>query len=98
VPVRYTLQGIHLEWDARKASSNRRKHGVDFEMACQAFFDPFLKVSTAGELSEEPREAIIGLTIQWQLLFVVFVQRGEAFRLISARRATRVERDLYESW
>jgi len=95
--VRSTLQGIHFEWDARKASSNRRKHGIDFETACQAFFDPFLKVTTAGELSREPREAIMGLTMKWQLLVVVFVERGEVFRLISARRATRVERNLYES-
>lgn len=96
MPVRYTLQGIHFEWDARKASSNRCKHRVDFEVACQVFFDPFLKIASAGEQSGERREAIVGFTMKWQLLFVVFVEREEVFRLISARRATRLERTLYE--
>lgn len=94
--VRHSLQGIHFEWDAAKAAANRRKHGVEFETACEAFFDPFLRVVDAGDEGGEAREAILGLTVRWQLLHVVFVERGESYRIISARRATRPERRLYE--
>jgi uncharacterized DUF497 family protein len=96
MPVRYTLQSIHFEWDPRKAAANRRKHGVAFEEACEAFFDPFLRPADAGDEAGEDREAIFGLTVGWRLLHVVFVERGEVFRIISARRATRPERREYE--
>jgi len=94
--VQYSLQDIHFEWDAKKAAVNRRKHGVDFEQACEAFFDPFLRAVDAGFEGAESREAILGLTRDWQLLYVVFVEREETFRIISARSATRPERKTYE--
>ena len=94
--VRHTIQSIPFEWDPVKAAANRRKHGIDFEEACEAFFDPFLRVVDAGDEGGEAREAILGLTVRWQLLFVVFVERGEVFRIISVRRATGPERRLYE--
>lgn len=94
--VRHTLQEIRFEWDAQKAAANRRKHGVDFEEACEVFFDPFLRVVDAGEVRGEARQAILGLTPDWQLLHVAFAERGEVFRIISARRATRQERKSYE--
>jgi uncharacterized DUF497 family protein len=96
MPVRYTLQGIPFEWDPAKAASNRRKHGVEFDQACEAFFDPFLRVLDAGHEGGEARESVLGLTAKWRLLYVAFVERGEVFRIISARRATRPERKLYE--
>ena len=96
MPVRSSLQGIRFEWDAKKAAANRRKHGVDFEQACEAFFDPFLRAVDAGFEGAESREAILGLTRDWQLLYVVFVERADAFRIISARSATRPERKTYE--
>jgi hypothetical protein len=60
------------------------------------FFDPFLRAVDAGDEGGETREAILGLTVNWQLLKVVFVERGETFRIISARPATRPEWRLYE--
>ena len=94
--VRYSLQEIHFEWDARKAAANRRKHDVEFEEACEAFFDPFLRIVDAGEVRGEARQAIFGLRPNWQLLRVAFAERGAVFRIISARRATRAERKSYE--
>lgn len=94
--MRYSLQGISFEWDARKADANRSKHDVDFELACEAFFDPFLRVLDAGSEGGEARQAIVGLTVHWQLLHVVFVERDEALRIISARPATPAERRFYE--
>jgi len=96
MPVRFDLQGIQFEWDAKKATANRSKHGVDFKQACEVFFDPFLHVFDASDEAGETREGVLGLTRTWQLLLVVFVERGETFRIISARRATRMERRLYE--
>jgi hypothetical protein len=40
--VSYLLNGIRFEWDSRKASSNIRNHGVNFETACEVFFDPLV--------------------------------------------------------
>ena len=40
--VHYTLQDIAFEWDSQKAITNFRKHKVKFELAAEAFFDPFV--------------------------------------------------------
>ena len=54
--VRFLLHGITFIWDADKAVANRRKHGIPFEQAAEAFFDPFLKVVDASR-HEEARDA-----------------------------------------
>ena len=70
--VTYKLQGQVFEWDAAKAASNLRKHNISFEQACEVFFDPFVRLVDAGD-SGEVREAAIGLTEDWSMLFVVDV-------------------------
>lgn len=83
-------------WDAEKASGNAGKHGVSFEVACEVFFDPFIRVEHASAGGEQ-REAAIGLTENWTLLFVVHMLReGDTIRIISARPATAQERRTYE--
>ena len=96
--TRFVLQGITFIWDVHKARENPRHHdGVTFEQATEAFFDPFLKVVDASR-NAEARDAIIGMDTRWHLLFVVHIEREEAvIRLISARKATRKERDTYEA-
>ncbi|MBV8201794.1 MAG: BrnT family toxin [Acidobacteria bacterium] len=94
--VRYELNGQAFEWDAAKAAQNLRKHSVSFERACEVFFDPFLQLVAAGD-SEEMRDAVLGLSEDWSLLFVVHVVRlEESIRIISARSATPAERRTYE--
>ncbi len=93
--VVYTLEGITFTWGRRKALENIRKHGVVFETAAEVFLDPFLQVAEIQEEDEE-REAVIGMTIAWQILFVVYVTLPTAFRLISAREVTKAERKRYE--
>ena len=74
-----------------------RHDGMMFEQAAEAFFDPFLKVVEASR-NEEARDAILGMDTRWNLLFVVHIELEEdAIRLISARKATRQERDDYEA-
>lgn len=92
----YNLQGINFEWDSRKAAANLRKHNVSFEIACEVFFDPFLKVENSEIVDREEREAVIGLTVDWKLLYIVYVIREETIRIISARLATNAERKTYE--
>ena len=94
----FVLHGITFIWDEHKARENPRYHdGVPFGQAAEAFFDPFLKVVDASR-NDEARDAIIGMDIRWNLLFVVHSELEEdAIRLISARKATRKERTYYEA-
>jgi hypothetical protein len=92
----FLLHGQHFVWDSEKASSNFAKHGVRFEAACEVFFDPFIRLEDATD-GEEARDAAIGLTEDWTLLFVVHILReGDSIRIISARAATAQERRAYE--
>jgi len=95
--TRCVLQGITFVWDSNKASMNLRKHGIPFEQAAEAFFDPFLRLVDASR-HEEARDAIIGLDTRWNLLFVIHIElEDDAIRIISARKATRRERAYYEA-
>jgi uncharacterized DUF497 family protein len=92
----FLYHGQRFEWDSEKASSNAAKHGVRFETACQIFFDPFIHWEEATD-NEEARDAAIGLSEDWALIFVVHLLRdGETIRIISARLATAQERRGYE--
>ncbi len=93
----FELNGISFVWSQTKAQENLRKHGVAFEQAAEAFFDPFLRVVDASS-DNEARDAIIGMDERWNLVFVVhIVLEEESVRLISARKATRNERCVYEN-
>lgn len=93
----YTLNGITFVWNEEKAQINFVKHeGVTFQQAAEAFFDPFLVVVDASR-NQEARDAVIGLDQKWSLLFVIYIEReDEMIRIISARKATRQEREFYE--
>ena len=91
----YRLQGVEFEWDEDKAKSNIQKHGVTFEEAAEVFFDPFYQTGNAST-DDEQRDFIIGYSLSQRLLLVVYTERGERTRIISARPATRSERRLYE--
>ncbi len=94
--VHFLYLGQRFVWDSEKAFVNARKHGVSFELACQVFFDPLIHMEDASS-SGEVREAAIGLTEDWTLLFVVHLLReGSLIRIISARPATARERRDYE--
>jgi uncharacterized DUF497 family protein len=94
--LHFLFLGQRFVWDSEKASTNISKHGVSFEMACQVFFDPLIRIEGASS-GDEQRDAAIGLTEDWTLLFVVHLLReGETIRIISARPATAQERRTYE--
>lgn len=90
-------QGQRFVRNADKASVNLAKHGGAFERGCEVFFDPFLRLEEASAEGEK-RDAVIGFTEDWALLFVVHVLRAEdEIRIISARSATAQERRAYEN-
>ncbi len=86
-----------LEWDDAKARSNERKHGVSFEEAASVFSD-WSQVTSPDPLhsTDEDRFATIGVSIRDRLLVVIHADREEEVRIISARPATRFERQIYE--
>ncbi|CCD29643.1 Conserved hypothetical protein DUF497 [Candidatus Glomeribacter gigasporarum BEG34] len=91
---------IRFEWDEAKSQSNQRKHGVSFEEACQVFRDP-LHVSVQDRIEgSEQRWQTLGLVQDRPLLLVAHTLRDqegtEIVRIISARKATPIERRRYE--
>jgi hypothetical protein len=84
------------EWDHNKARSNLRKHGIHFADAVAVFNDPFA-IMLRDESPEEERFIIIGLDFLRRILVVVYTERGKkTIRIISARKATKFERQQYE--
>jgi uncharacterized DUF497 family protein len=86
---------VEVEWDARKAALNLRRHGIDFADAATVLYDE-LAVTVADEEKHEERFVTIGMDALGRLLVVVFTWRGDWVRLISAHRATPRERRQYE--
>ena len=79
------------------AKLNAAKHGVDFFEAQSVFLDPLVAIRRDDDHStQEERFAALGMSHLQRLLVVIFVERGERIRIISARRATRGERKAYE--
>jgi uncharacterized protein len=86
-----------FEWDESKSRRNRSVHGVRFEEAVSAFADPLGRIVDDPRHSrEEPRYALIAQSERGRILVVMFTERGERIRVISARRATPTERRQYE--
>ena len=95
--VNSTLDGQGFVWDSDKAASNVSRHGVRFEHAREVFLDQLARYDDAGP-QEEARQACIGLTLDYRLLYVVHVVReSDVLRLISARLAEAAERRRYEN-
>lgn len=86
-----------FEWDSEKAVRNLAKHRVSFEEAETVFGDPLGRIVTDPRHSEhEERCVLLGLSRHQRLLAVMFTERAERVRIISARQATRRERRNYE--
>ena len=96
--VSFVLNGITFYWNDEKARINPLNHdGITFQQAAEAFFDPFLVLVDASR-NDEARDAVIGLDIRWNLLYVVHIeQEAKGIRIISARKATHQERIDYEN-
>ncbi|MCD7824320.1 MAG: BrnT family toxin [Oscillospiraceae bacterium] len=85
---------MKFEWDENKNLINKEKHGISFEVASLVFNDPYyIEMYDFEHSVDEDRYMAIGKVDD--VLFVVFTERKESIRLISARIATPTERRLY---
>ena len=82
--------------DPAKAASNLKKHGVSFADAEGVLQDPLAVAVEDPDAEGERRFISIGLGSAGELLVVVWTERDDECRVISARRATRKERKQYE--
>ena len=86
-----------FQWDPTKASANQQKHGVSFDEASLALLDPLgVTLPDPDHSLSEVRMITIGCQPTGRLLAIAHTERGAAVRIISARKATRDERSIYE--
>lgn len=86
---------MEYEWEPQKARTNRRKHGIDFADAVTVFSDE-IAITIPDEYPDEERYVSIGMDALGRVLVVIFTWRGENIRLISARKAEKVELEQYQ--
>lgn len=88
---------MDFEWDEDKARANEAKHGVSFPEAASVFADPLaVTFDDPRHSADEDRYLTIGLSAAGRVLIVSHTDRGTATRVISARVASRGEREGYE--
>ena len=86
-------KGVY-EWDSEKEALNIRKHGLDFDTAVLVFEDEnYIEWYDEAHSESESRYNVLGLV--HDVLFVVYTERRDNIRIISARLATKQERSLY---
>ncbi len=92
------MKMIQFQWDEKKNSDNIKKHKVSFQEAKTAFYDENARVIADPEHSmDEERFIILGYSNKLNMLLVVHTYRenDEIIRIISARKATKKERNYY---
>jgi uncharacterized DUF497 family protein len=92
------MRNIRFEWDARKSSVNKKKHGISFEEARTVFFDENAKLINDPDHSEdEGRFVLLGVSSSLKVMLVCHCYReeGNVVRIISARKASTLESKQY---
>jgi hypothetical protein len=88
---------LEFEWDDEKAKENKRKHGISFELAKLVFNDEDrVEFYDDNNSANEDRYDVIGKVSD--ILFVVYTERKDKIRIISARLATKIERRVYNDY
>jgi uncharacterized DUF497 family protein len=88
---------LRFVWDRDKAAANLRKHGVAFDEAAAAFGDPLsITIADPEHSAGEERWLLLGQSAAGRLLVVAHTEHGDEIRIITARPATRRERQNYE--
>lgn len=88
---------MEIEFDAEKALSNLRKHQVSFADAELALQDPMALTIEDPDAIEEQRFVTLGMAFNGQVLVVIYTQRTDRVRLISARKASKGEARQYHA-
>ena len=92
------MRDLRFEWDPKKDAANQRKHGVSFDEAITVFSDEHaLLIDDPDHSEDEERFILLGLSSALRTLVVCHCYReaDSIIRLISARKATRSEREEY---
>lgn len=88
---------MEIEWDSAKAKNNEKKHRVSFLEAASVFHDPLAITGDDPDHSiDELRFITFGMSSSRDLLVVSHTYRSDRIRIISARRATKGEKVIYE--
>ena len=88
---------MEIDWDPKKAEANIREHGVSFSEAATVLTDDYALTREDPDALEEQRFASLGLSATGTLLVVVYTHREpDIYRLISAWKANKPQRTLYE--
>ncbi len=88
---------MRFEWDPPKADANFRTHGISFTEAVTVLEDAFALTRADPDAVEEQRFVTLGLSDEANLLVVVYAYREpDIIRVLSAWRANRRQRELYE--
>lgn len=87
-----------FEWDKGNVDKSYEKHGISPEQSEEVFTDEHVVIvpDIAHSIGEE-RLIAIGKSNEQQVLFVIFTKRRGVIRIISARRANKKERSIYET-
>jgi hypothetical protein len=86
-----------FEWDPEKNRQNLAKHGISFEEATTVFDGTYVSIDDEGPYDGEVREKTFGLLRGMVVVCVVHTDRDGVTRIISARRATKSERNLFNA-
>ena len=88
---------MKIEWDPEKAKFNLKKHGISFEEAATALSDPMAATGADPDHSiTEERYVTFGVSEKGRLVVVSHTEKEETIRIISARKASKGEKELYE--
>jgi len=94
------MNHLNFEWDANKSASNIKKHGISFDEAKTVFTDEYARlISDPDNSQDEDRFLLLGTSIDSKLLVVCHcIREAESIRIISARKADKQERKIYEGY
>ncbi|MBC8527664.1 MAG: BrnT family toxin [Candidatus Cloacimonetes bacterium] len=88
---------LTFEWDEEKSKENLRKHKVSFEEAKTVFNDPYaITIPDPQHSINECRYIDIGCSSKGKILIVVYTEKKSTIRIISSRKANKLERRIYE--
>ena len=86
---------LKFEWDEEKEKINIAKHGIDFEIASHVFLDPNRREYYDEKHSSACEDRYITIGFAGDVLTIVYTDRSDVIRIISARIATKKEKEIY---
>ncbi len=92
--INYELGDLKFVWDSDKEKINQRKHGISFETAARVFLDENF-IDYIDEFHSDDEERIIIIGRVRNILTVIYTERGDRNRIISARQADKDEEEQY---